>query len=84
MTNKEYWTKWIKAAAIRALRTMAETALAYIGSAKLFGDVNWQGVLSAAIMGGIVSVLLAVAGLPEVDPAAKIGMQPEDLGDEER
>lgn len=58
--------KFIKAAAIRAVRTMAECALAYIGSAALVSEVDWLGVLSSAAMGGIISILLAVAtGLPE-------------------
>lgn len=58
--------KFIKAAAIRAVRTMAECALAYIGSAALVSEVDWMGVLSSAVMGGVISILLAVAtGLPE-------------------
>ena len=65
--NKNNWKEWAKAAGIRALRTMAQAALSYIGGATMFGEVNWQGVLSAAIMGGIVSVLMALAGLPEVE-----------------
>lgn len=58
--------KFFKAAAIRAVRTMAECALAYIGSAALVSEVDWMGVLSSAVMGGVISILLAVAtGLPE-------------------
>ena len=58
--------KFVKAAAIRAVRTMAECALAYIGSAALVSEVDWMGVLSSAVMGGVISILLAVAtGLPE-------------------
>ena len=61
---KSFW----KATLIRAVRTMAETALAYMGTAALMSDVNWLGVLSAAAMGSVMSVLMAVAtGLPEVD-----------------
>ena len=57
-----------KATLIRAVRTMAESALAYIGSAALVSEVNWLGALSAAGMGGILSILLAVAtGLPEAE-----------------
>jgi hypothetical protein len=57
---------FVKAALIRAARTMAECALAYIGSAALVSQVDWLGVLSSAAMGGIISILLAVAtGLPE-------------------
>ena len=59
--------EWAIAAGIRALRTFGEAALAYIGTgAVLLGDVNWLGVLSAGIMGAIVSILLAMTGLPEV------------------
>ena len=61
---KNFW----KATLIRAVRTMAESALAYIGTAALMSEVNWLGVLSAAGMGGILSVLMAVAtGLPEAE-----------------
>ena len=61
--NKAFW----KAAGIRAARTAAECALTYIGSAKLLSEVSWLGVLSSALMGAVISVLLAVAtGLPEV------------------
>ena len=64
MTN---WKKWLKAAAIRSIRTFAESALAYIGTgAMLIGDVNWLCVLSAGAMGAVISILLALAGLPEV------------------
>ena len=61
---KKFW----KATLIRAVRTMAESAIAYIGSAALVSEVNWLGALSAAAMGGVMSVLLAVAtGLPEAE-----------------
>ena len=60
--------KWARAAAIRAVRTFGEAALAYIGTgALLLGDVNWLCVLSAGAMGAIISILMALAGLPEVD-----------------
>ena len=62
------WKKWFKAAGIRALRTFGEAALAYIGTgAIVLGDVNWIGVLSAGALGAITSMLLALAGLPEVE-----------------
>ena len=62
------WKEWGKAAGIRALRTFGEAALAYIGTgAMVLGDVNWIGVLSAGALGAITSMLLALAGLPEVD-----------------
>ena len=59
---------WIKATAIRALRTFAEAMLAYVGTgAVVLGDVNWLAALSAGAMGAVIAVLLALAGLPEVD-----------------
>lgn len=59
--------KWLKAAGIRAIRTFAEAALAYIGTgAVVLGDVNWLAALSAGLMGAVVAMLIALAGLPEV------------------
>ena len=61
------WKAWGKAALIRAGRTFAESALAYIGTgAVILGDENWLGVLSAGAFGAITALLLAVTGLPEV------------------
>lgn len=61
------WRKWWKAAGIRAVRTFAESMLAYIGtSAAVLGDVNWIAALSAGAFGAISALLLALAGLPEV------------------
>ncbi len=61
------WKEWAKAAGIRALRTFGEAALAYIGTgAMVLGDVNWIGVMSAGALGALTSMLLALAGLPEV------------------
>lgn len=62
--NRTFW----RAAAIRAVRTFAQSMLAYIGtSAMLLSDVNWIAALSAGCMGAVLSVLMALAGLPEVD-----------------
>lgn len=58
--------KWIKAAAVRALKTCAQTAIATIGTSAAMGDVNWVMVGSTALLSGILSVLTSVAGLPEV------------------
>lgn len=58
--------EWLKAALVRAARTVAQTALATIGSAAVLGGVDWILVLSASAMAGILSILTAVAGLPEV------------------
>ena len=57
---------WIKAALVRAVRTVAQTAIATIGTAAVMQDVNWIAVLSASGLAGVVSILMAFAGLPEV------------------
>ena len=60
------WKEWIKAALIRGIRTFAESALAYIGTgAVVIGDVNWLAALSAGALGFVISILMALAGLPE-------------------
>lgn len=60
--------KWAKAALIRAIRTFAEAALAYIGTGALvLGDVKWLGVLSAGALGFVLAILIALKGLPEVE-----------------
>lgn len=62
------WKAWLKAAGIRAIRTFAEAALAYIGTgAVVLGDVNWLAVLSAGAFGAVTALLLALAGLPELE-----------------
>lgn len=63
--NKGYWAKWAKAAGVRAIKTVAQTAVATIGTAAVIGDVNWVMVASASALAGILSVLTSVAGLPE-------------------
>ena len=57
---------WVKAAAIRALKTVAQTAAATIGTSAILSDVDWRVCLSAAVLAGILSQLTSVAGLPEV------------------
>ena len=60
------WREWLKAALIRAVRTFAESMLAYIGTgAVVLGDVNWTAALSAGGFGFVCAMLLALAGLPE-------------------
>ena len=58
--------KWIKAAGIRAIKTMAQTAVGMISAGALLDEVNWLVVLSASVVAGIVSLLTSVAGLPEL------------------
>lgn len=57
---------WWKAAGIRALKTVAQTAVATIGTAAVLSEVNWVAVVSASLLAGILSLLTSVAGLPEV------------------
>lgn len=62
----EYMRKWAKAAAVRAIKTVAQAAIAAIGSSAALGDVNWTLVASTAALAGVLSMLTSVAGLPEV------------------
>lgn len=58
---------WWKAAGVRAIKTVAQCAVATIGTAVLISEVNWMAVLSASALAGVLSLLTSVAGLPEVD-----------------
>ncbi len=66
MLKKTNWKEWLKAAGIRAVKTMAQTAVATIGVSATMGEANWLVVGSTALLSGILSVLTSVAGLPEV------------------
>lgn len=61
------WKLWAKAAAVRAVKTMAQTAVAMIGVSAVMQEVNWIAVGSAALLSGVLSILTSVAGLPEVE-----------------
>lgn len=58
--------KWIKAALVRCVRTIAQTSVATIGAAAVLSDVNWTMVVSASLLAGLLSILTSIAGLPEV------------------
>lgn len=79
------WKKWVKAAGVRAVKTVAQTAVATIGTAAAMGAVNWQMVVSASALAGILSLLTSIAGLPEVkaDNNVKTEEKREEKEDEE-
>ena len=62
-----YTKKWLKAAGVRAIKTVAQTAVATIGAAAVLSQVNWAVVASASVLAGVLSLLTSVAGLPEVE-----------------
>lgn len=66
MKNWNYWKNLLKAACIRAIRTVSQAAIATIGTSALIGEVDWLIVGSTAALAGIVSLLTSIAGLPEV------------------
>nr|DAU84143.1 MAG TPA: holin [Caudoviricetes sp.] len=64
--NKRDWKQWIKAAGVRAVKTVAQAAIAMIGTAAVMGQVDWGMVASAAALSGVLSLLTSIAGLPEI------------------
>lgn len=67
MKTESKFVKWLKAAGVRALKTMAQTAVATIGVSAVMSEVNWIAVGSASLLAGILSLLTSLAGLPELD-----------------
>lgn len=67
MKSNEYMKKWAKAAGVRAVKTVAQTAIATIGASAAMSAVDWPMVLSASVLAGVLSMLTSVAGLPEVE-----------------
>ena len=66
MKNKEYWITWLKAAGIRSVKTVAQSAIGAIGASAILTQVDWKVVVSTAVLSGIVSILTSITGLPEV------------------
>lgn len=65
--SRAWWKEWIKRAGIRAIKTICQTAIATIGTATLFEEVNWLMILSASGLAGVLSLLTSIAGLPEIE-----------------
>lgn len=68
------WKEWWKAAAIRAIKTIAQTAAATIGTSAVLSEVNWLAVASASVLAGILSLLMSLAGLPELEKGVEDGL----------
>ena len=75
---KRDWKTWAKAAAVRAIKTVAQSAVAMIGPAAVMAEVDWKMVISAAVLAGVISILTSVAGLPEVSTVETIETESEE------
>ena len=64
---KQKFIKWLKAAGIRAIKTVAETSVATIGTSAVISQVDWKLVISASLLSGLISLLISIKGLPELD-----------------
>ena len=76
------WKKWIKAAAVRAVKTIAQAAVASIGAAVVISEVDWKYIVSASLLAGILSILTSLAGLPEVDQQNQVVRFDDDRSDD--
>lgn len=66
---------WIRAAAVRAVKTVAQTAIATIGTSAILSQVDWRVVVSASVLSGVLSLLTSIAGLPEIKEAEETGKE---------
>lgn len=76
--RRDYWRRWVKAAAIRAVKTVAQSAAAVIATATAMGEVDWAAVAGTALLAGVLSVLTSLSGLPEVEGVAEVELFEED------
>lgn len=68
--NKEYWIKWLKASAVRAVKTFAQTAVSLITVGQIITDLNWIEIIGVSATSAVVSMLTSLAGIPEVQKEA--------------